>query len=151
MNKLEEYIRENASQLDTALPPSGAETEFLERWESAEKGKKSRIFYFALTAVAAAVAVALAILPWRADSFRGVEDNPDAVYEHYLAAVADAWEVAAYDEEAAEMLSSLTQEAIPLRDQLPDELSPQEQAAILRAHYGDLLSGVDKMMKTVKR
>ena len=150
MNKFEEYIRENASELDTALPPSGAEAQFLERWEAAEKGRKKRIFYFAFSA-AAAVAVILALLPWKPSGFRGVGDNPDAVYEHYLAVVADAWEVAACDEEAAAMLGSLTEEAIPLRDQLPDELSPREQAAILRAHYADLLEGVHRIMKTVKR
>jgi hypothetical protein len=150
MNKLEEFIQANASQLDTALPPSGAEEQFLERWEAAEKGRKKRIFYFAFSA-AAAVAVILALLPWKSAGFRGLGNNPDAVYEHYLAVVADAWEVAAYDEEAAAMLESLTNEAIPLRDLLPDELSPREQAAILRAHYGDLLEGVDKIMKSVKR
>ena len=147
MNKLEEYIRTHASQLDTALPPSGVEEQFLERWEAGEKGRKRKIYYFAFSA-AAAVALVLALLPWKSWS---LGNNPDAVYEHYLAAVADAWEVAACDEEAAAMLGSLTDEAIPLRDQLPDELSSREQAAILRAHYGDLLSGVDKIINTVKR
>ena len=147
MNRLEDYIRANASQLDTALPPSEAEAQFLDRWEAEEKGKRRKIFYFAFSA-AAAVALVLALLPWKSWV---LGNNPDAVYEHYLAAVADAWEVAAYDEEAAAMLGSLTEEAIPLRDQLPDELSSREQAAILRAHYGDLLSGIDKIMKTVKR
>ena len=149
MNKLEEYIRANASQLDTALPPSGAEEQFLERWEEGEKSRKRKIYYFAFTA-AAAVAILLALLPWKS-SFRVLGNDPNAVYEHYLAAVADAWELAACDEEAAAMLGSLTDEAIPLRDQLPDELSSREQAAILRAHYGDILSGVDKIMKTVIR
>lgn len=150
MSKLEEHIREHASQLDTAVPPFGTEEQFLERWEAAEKGKRRRIFYFAIPAAAAA-ALVLALLPWKAGSFRGVENTPDAVYEHYLAVVADAWEVAAADEDASALLSCLTDETIPLRDQLPDELSPEEQAAILRAHYGDLLEGVDKVMKTIKR
>ena len=147
MNRLEEYIRANASQLDTALPPSEAEARFLERWEAENKGKRRKIYYFAFSA-AAAVALLLALLPWNS---WGLGNDPDAVYEHYLAAVADAWELVSYDEEAAAMLGSLTQEAIPLRDQLPDELSSREQAAILRSYYGDLLSGVDKIMKTVKR
>jgi hypothetical protein len=150
MNKLEEYIRENATGLDTALPPEGTDAQFLARWEAAERGKKRRIFSFAFSAVAAALLV-LVLLPRKADSFQGVENTPDAVYAHYLALVADAWEVAGADEEAAEMLSSLTEEAVPLRDQLPDELSPQEQADILRDYYGDLLAGVDKVMKTIKR
>ena len=150
MSKLEEYIREQAPAFDTATLPEGAEERFLDRWEAAEKSKKARIFYFAVSAAAAA-ALILAILPWKADSFRGVENNPDAVYEHYLAVVADAWEVAAADDEAADMLSSLTEESVPLMDQLPEELTPEEQAAILRAHYGDLLEGVDKVLKTIKR
>lgn len=148
MNKLEEYIRENASRLDTALPPEGTEEQFLARWE-VEKGKKKRLFYLVLPAAAALLV--LALLPWKSNTFRGVENTPDAVYAHYLALVADAWEEAGADEEAAAMLACLTEEAVPLRDQLPDELSQEEQAAILRSYYGDLLAGVDKVMKTIKR
>jgi hypothetical protein len=150
MNKLEEYIRANASRLDTALPPEGTEEQFLERWETAQKSRKRRVFYVALCS-AAAVALVLALLPWKADSSLGVENDPDAVYARYLAVVADAWEKVGADEEASDMLGSLTDETIPLRDQLPDELSPKEQAEILRAHYGDLLEGVDKIMKTIKQ
>ena len=150
MNKLEEYIRANASRLDTALPPKGAEEQFLKRWEMAQKSRKRRIFYIAFCS-AAAVALVLALLPWKADSFRGVENDPEAVYARYLAVVADAWEKVGADEEAADMLGSLTDESVPLGDQLPEELSSQERASILRAHYGDMLEGVDKIMKTVKR
>jgi hypothetical protein len=150
MNKLEEYIRANASRLDTALPPKGTEEQFLERWEIAQKSRKRRVFYIAFSA-AAAVALVLALLPWKADSFRGVENDPEAVYARYLAVVADAWEKVGADEEAADMLGSLTDESVPLGDQLPEELSSQERASILRAHYGDMLEGVDKIMKTVKR
>lgn len=150
MNNLEEYIREHASQLDSALPPKGTEEQFLQRWEAAEKSSRRRFIYWAACAAAAALLV-LALLPWKTDSFRGVENNPDAVYARYLALVADAWEVAGADEEAAEWLGSLTEEAVPLRNQLPDELSPEEQAEILRSYYGDLLAGVDKVMKTIKR
>lgn len=149
MDKLEQYIRVHARELDSALPPAAAEEDFLQRWEAAEKGKSRKIYSFWST-VAAAVIV-LALLPWKQDSFRGVQNNPDAIYEHYLAAVADAWTVLGTDEEASAVLSNLTEEAIPLRDQLPEELSPEEQSAILRAHYGDLLAGVDKLMKTIKQ
>lgn len=150
MSKLEKYIREQAPSLDTAQLPEGAEDRFLQRWEASEKSRKRRIFLYTFSAIAAVVLV-LAVLPWKSDSFRGVENNPDAIYARYLAIVSDAWEVAAADEDAMYMLSSLTEEPVPLQDQLPEELSPEEQAVILRAHYGSLLEGVDKVLKTIKR
>lgn len=143
MNKIEEYIRKNAAQFDTALPPESAEELFLLRWEASQKSKKRRIFFYSLS-VAAAVAM-LVLLPWKI-----VGSNPNTVYSHYLAAVADAWAVVGADEDAAQMLSSLTYEAVPLADQLPEDLTPREQAEILDAYYGELLEGVNKIVKTIK-
>ena len=144
MSNLEEYIRENTSQLDTALPPEGTQEQFLLRWETGRK--RQRLFYYAVSA-AAALALLLALQPW--NSFRGTGSHPDAVYQRYMALAAEAWEDVAADEQASAALLSLTEEAVPLLEQLPEELSPREQAAILRAYYGDLLAGVDKVKKTV--
>lgn len=143
MNNLEEYIRENAARLDTALTPESAEEMFLLRWEAGQKSRKRRIFFYSLS-VAAAVAL-LAVLPWKY-----FNNSPNAVYSRYLASVADAWELVGENEEAAQMLSSLTYEAVPLADQLPEDLSPREQAEILNAYYGELLEGVNKIVKTIK-
>jgi len=143
MNKLEEYIRDNAAQLDTALPPESAEELFLMRWEAGQKTRKRRVFFYSLS-IAAAVAMLL-VLPWKI-----LNNNPNAVYSRYLAAVADAWEVVGANEDAAQMLSSLTYEAVPLADQLPEDLSPKAQAEILNAYYGELLEGVNKVVKTIK-
>ena len=123
---------------------------FLQRWETSAKSKRRRIFLFAFSA-AAAVALVIALFPGEKDSFRGVGNNPDAIYARYLAVVADAWKTAGADEAAAEMLGNITDEPVPLMDQLPEELSPEEQASILRAHYGSLLEGVDQVLKTIKR
>ena len=144
MDRLEKYIRENASKLDSALPPEGCQEQFLARWEGERKSKRIRIFYFGVSA-AAAVALLLALQPWTNYRFWGAGNNPDAVYQRYMAHVARAWEEVAVDEEASAALMSLTEEAISLRDQLPEELSPGEQAAILRTYYGDILSGIDKI------
>jgi len=143
MNKLEEYIRENAAQLDTALPPESAEEMFLMRWETGQKVRKRRIFFYSLS-VAAAIVI-LVMVPWMI-----VNSNPNTVYSRYLAAVADAWEVVAADEDAAQMLSSITYEAVPLADQLPEDLSPREKVQILNEYYGELLEGVNKVVKTIK-
>ena len=43
---------------------------------------------------------------------------------------------------------SLSEEAVPMLDQLPDELSDSEKATILRSYYGSLLDGLMDLEKT---
>jgi len=153
MSNLEEYIRENAAAFDTEALPEGAEERFLDRLEAepAAGSPVLRRFLFAFAgAAAAALALVFSLGNREPDWFRGVENTPEAVYASYLDRVADAWTVAGPDEEASTQLSGLTEEAIPLADQLPDELSSEQKAAILKAYYGELLDGVGEILRTIK-
>ena len=147
MNSLEEYIRNNATALDTELPPEGAEDRFLARWEAGRS--RVRIFRTVLPAAAAAALAVLLLLPpagrsrdWR----RAAGDTPESVYAGYMAQVTKAWEKAGPDEIRSEQLRNLTEEAVPLADQLPDELSDAEKAVILKEHYNTILDGVHHIL-----
>ena len=73
-----------------------------------------------------------------------------AIYARYLARVEDSWQELATDEAAADLLRNLTEESIPLIDQLPDELPDAEKAAILEDCYGALLDGAQKIRQNIK-
>ena len=61
----------------------------------------------------------------------------------------DCQEVSAYDGE--DVIEDITNEPIPLIDQLPDELSDAEKVAILQEHYGNLLDAVAQYKETLAR
>ena len=147
MSKFEEYVRSNAVAFDTELPPAGAEERFLGRWEAGHS--RVRILRTVLPAAAAAALAVLLLLPPAGSSrdwLRRAGDTPESVYSGYMAQVTKAWEKAGTDESRSEQLRNLTEEAIPLADQLPDELSDSEKAVILKEHYNTILDGVHQIL-----
>ena len=156
MNNWETYIRQHAAELDTAPLPEEAEERFLDRWE-AQNTRRVRISQtrrIVLWSAAAAAAVALLVLLRPAapkDWFRGIDNTPEAVYSSYLAQVEHAWELAGPYEDLCDQLSGLTEETVPMLEQLPEELPAAEQAQILRDYYGALLDGVESILKTNKK
>ena len=151
MSKLDDFIRDNAEAFDTELPPEGAEDRFLRKWEAGRM--KVRIFRTVLPAAAAAALAAVLLLPpagRSTDWLRGAGDTPEGIYLAYMEQVSAAWEKAGPDEILSAQLSSVTEEAIPLLDLLPDELGDAEKSAILREHYNTLLDGVHNLLTNAK-
>lgn len=147
MSKLEEFMRSNAGAFDTELPPEGAEDRFLGRWEAGRS--RVRILRTVLPAAAAAALAVLLLLPpadRSRDWLRDADDTPEGIYAGYMAQVTKAWQVAGADELRSEQLRSLTEEVIPLNDQLPDEISDAEKVLILKEHYNTILNGVHDIL-----
>ena len=148
MNRLEDYIRSNAAAFDTELPPEGAEDRFLGRWAAADR-RKVRMLRTLLPAAAAAALATLLLLPpadRSRDWLRSADNTPEGIYSAYMAQVTKAWEKAGSDEGLSIQLESLTDETVPLFDQLPEELGDDEKTAILREHYNSLLDGVHLLL-----
>jgi hypothetical protein len=147
MSKLEDYIRSNAGAFDAEPLPEGAEERFLGRWEAGRS--RVRILRTVLPAAAAAALAVLLLLPPAGSSrdwLRAAGDTPEGVYAGYMAQVTKAWAEAGTDEDKSEMLRNLTEETVPLADQLPDELSDAEKAVILKEHYNTILDGVHQIL-----
>lgn len=152
MSKLEDYIRSNAGAFDAELPPEGAEERFLARWEAGRS--RVRIFRTVLPAAAAAALAVLLLLPPAGrgrDWLRSAGNTPESVYAGYIAQVSKAWEKAGPDEDKSEILRNLTEETVPLADQLPDELSDAEKADILKEHYNTILDGVHQILAMTEK
>lgn len=147
MNQLEEYVSKNAAAFDSGVLPEGAEERFLARWDAARRRRRVAI-PFAVLAVAASLAAVLFIQgTGTRDWLRKAEQTPEGIYSGYLAAVSSVWEKVGEDEEASETLAILTEETVPLGEQLPSELSDAERTAILRDYYNTLLDGADRIRK----
>ena len=148
MMDLEKYIRENREAFDTETPPEGSEEMFLSRLE-ARTGK--RLLFRILTMTAAAAVLAIVTLTLKNGRFRGTGNEPEAVYARYLAEMEDIWETVGPDEDASLLLAMVTDEAIPLANQLPEELTPRERAGILREYYGTLLDKAEIIRKSINK
>lgn len=149
MTELEKYIRANAAAFDTESPAEGHEARFLTRLEPAAPSRWRRILRsfrsspvpaFALS-LACTLLLVLVVRP--GDPFRGVADDPEAIYLAYMDRVADLYRTAPAERGAEwdNTLQALTEEEVPLYEQIPEELPRRQQARILKDYYASLLAG----------
>ena len=161
MSKLERYIRANARAFDTQEAPPGHEERFLALLDAsgaapdaAPAARRASIspwrsflgrpaaWSFALAALAAAV---LLLRP--ADPFRKAGNDPAAIYQAYMDQVAGLYGAFPPEDSASwdRALQEVTEEDIPLFEQLPEELSTRERTRILKAYYGELLASARQL------
>ena len=84
--------------------------------------------------------------------------TPEAVYAAYLEEVGKLYELLA-DNTGADngtvdweaVLHELTEENMPLFDQLPEELSASEKTALLKQYYGGLLNEAGQIRKQLNK
>lgn len=158
MTELEQYIRRNAAAFDTETPAEGHEARFLARLDEAVGGPRPvgqrrsfRAFLFpaggrfrrpAVWALAVACALLLVLVIRPGDPFRGVPNDPEAIYLAYMDRVADIYQALPAEGSAEwdDALQDLTEEEDPLYTQVPGELPRRQQGRILKQYYGELLA-----------
>ena len=128
----------------------GHEERFEAKLEARLARRRRRVPLFWASA-AAAVLVLILWIGINRPHFRNAH-TPEAVYCAYLDKVGLYYErlgetgaTDAGEWEAA--LMALTDETIPLFDQLPDEMSSREKVKVLKRYYGNLLDGVALLSK----
>ena len=144
MENLEKYIQDNLEQFNCGEMPLGHQERFMAKLQAtqvAPERKAPRLFsrrsLFAATAAAAAIVIAFFI----------TTSSPASDSDDYTIAIHEVAEEM-YIEEAEIMImlgeddqnivnsvKSITEEAIPLSEQLPAELSQEKRAQILREYY----------------
>ena len=149
---MEKYIQDNLGQFNTGELPHGHQERFMAKLKQVQKPGRirplTRRAIFASTA-AAAVIIALTIT--------GIPIYKQARLEHSVQELAE--EMYRQEAEILQMFSqeeqyminnvkAITEEAIPLAEQLPDELSPEKRAHILREYYKAKTAAL-KQMKTL--
>ena len=108
--------------------------------------------------LAAAAAVGLIVwlcLPGGQSRFRHA-NSPEAVYEAYLEQIGELYRLLATNSDDPSVdwesvIQEMTDEVIPLYEQLPDELSDKEKTAILKDYYGGILDDAAQLQEEMKR
>lgn len=152
MEKLEKYIQDNLEQFNCGEMPAGHQERFLARLAETQPEARpetqalaprriphlfSRKAIFAATSAAAAIIIALVATM----GTKGQQEDDYTIDIQELAQemyMEEAETLILFSEEDQYMVTnvkSITNEAIPLADQLPDELSPEQRAEILRKYY----------------
>jgi hypothetical protein len=149
MDRLEQYIKENINSFDAELPPSGSRARFMARLEAEKaRNKVVRLRHVWMSAAVSAAAVVAALVAF---SYSGADKD---IERSILAMNSQEAQVIALVEKVCpqEMdvvmssIRSITVEAIPITDQLPDELPEKERIRIIKDYYGRKIEALQDIM-----
>lgn len=149
MDRLEQYIKENRNSFDAELPPSGSRERFMARLEAEKARRKAVRFRHVWMSAAVSAAAVLAALV--AFSYSGADKD---IERSILAMSSQEAQVIALVEEVCpqEMdvvmssIRSITFEAIPFTDQLPDEIPEKERIRLITDYYGRKIEALQELM-----
>ena len=144
MENLEKYIQDNLEQFNCGEMPLGHQERFMAKLQAAQAAperKPPRLFsrrsIFAATAAAAAIVIAFFITTGSPAS--DGDDYTIAIHEvaeeMYIEEAEIMIMLGEDDQNIVNSVKSITEEAIPLSEQLPTELSQEKRAQILREYY----------------
>lgn len=136
--------------------PEGHEARFEARCDRRLKRQRRRQLAFRWSAAAAALALVVAL------NFAGSRSSllrartPEAIYTAYLKEVGDLYKLMATNsrDDAIDwegVLSELTEENVPLYEQLPEEMSRREKTSVLRRYYGGILREAGQLKEINKK
>ena len=168
MENLEKYIKENLEKFDSAEMPAGHKERFLEKLSASETNDQSKAkeplkivqlfrskrsgLIWSFSSVAAILIIALSIGSPSSEEFRVLDENGTEYTTLMITLENEIIEMSKNcnkksAKEALKASRSVTFEAIPITEQLPDELSDEERAKILRRYYKEKTDGL-KRIKT---
>lgn len=146
MTELEKYISSNLEAFDSEPVPEGSKARFMDAVGTARRKSRMRVISIAFSCIAAACA-AFMVLPVRPDIARELQRHHMKMAEIETEIMVLAGKE--YPSEAEAIMStvrSITAEAIPLEEQLPDEMSIKEKSRILNEYYDQKIDALEKVI-----
>lgn len=147
MTELEKYISSNLEAFDSEPMPEGSKVRFMDAVREERRKRRVKIIRLAFAGIAAACA-ALMVFTSVPDLSRELKLHHQRLAEKEIEIMAMA-EMEYPDETDIIMntVRSITAEAIPLEDQLPDEMSLREKSRILDEYYGRKVSALEELIE----
>lgn len=151
MTELERYISSNIDAFDCESIPEGGKERFMDAVRQERRENRIQVLSIAFTGMAACIAIIMAIL---------VEpDISKELERHYTRMAMKENEILTIVErecpEETDMimntLRTITADAIPLEEQLPEELSTKEKSRILNEYYDLKYSALENLMANISR
>lgn len=146
MTELERYINANPGAFDSEPVPAGSRDRFMAAVNAERRKLRHRRSILAFTGMAAAAALAL-VLSFRPDLSKELERHHSRLAEKENEIMVMAEREFPYElESLRNTIRSITTEAIPLEDQLPDELPVKEKSRILNDYYNQKYAALESLM-----
>ncbi len=148
MDRLEKYIRDNRKAFDSGPLPPGSRERFMKKMESPSHGMRRHTILAYAAGIAACTMIAM-LIGWR--TARPVENEYMAMLNSLDAEIIEM--VKDYDERTADEITRASKfiihDTIPLEEQLPDELAPEEKELILKEHYEKKAEGLRRIKENL--
>lgn len=146
MTELEKYISSNLEAFDSEPMPEGSKVRFMDAVREERRKRRVKIIRLAFTGIAAACA-ALTVFLAKPDISRELERHHTRLAEKESEILILAGKVYPYEADAImSTVRSITAEAIPLEDQLPDEMSLKDRRRILKEYYNHKINALEEVM-----
>lgn len=146
MTELEKYISSNLEAFDSEPMPEGSKVRFMDAVREERRKRRVKIIRLAFTGIAAACA-ALTVFLAKPDISRELERHHTRLAEKETEILILAGKVYPYEADAIlSTVRSITAEAIPLEDQLPDEMSLKDRRRILKEYYNHKINALEEVM-----
>ena len=151
MTELERHISSNIDAFDCEPIPEGGKERFMDAVRQERRKNRIQVLSIAFTGMAACIAIIMAVL---------VEpDISKELERHYTRMSMKENEILTivereYPEETdmiMNILRTISADAIPLEDQLPEELSTKEKSRILNEYYDLKYSALENLMANISR
>lgn len=153
MDKMEKYITAHRHEFDADVLPAGSRERFMATVQAngvvqaQKRRKRARALSLSFAGLAAACAAVMTVLFSQPDLSRELERQHRrlAVKESEIMILADK-EFPQDKELIVSTIRAILIEAIPLEDQLPDEISVKERNEILKSYYNRKYAALENLM-----
>lgn len=151
MDNMEKYIAEHRHEFDSDAVPAGSRERFmaaaLAQKQEQKRRKRARVLSLSSAGLAAACAAVMMVPFSQPDLSRELERQHRrlADKENEIMILADK-EFPQEKEMIISTIRAILIEAIPLEDQLPDEISAKEKSEILTSYYDRKYAALENLM-----
>ena len=148
MDKIEKYIAEHRSEFDSSAPAGSRERFMAAAQAQAQKRRRrARVISLSFAGLAAACTAVFMVLFSQPDLSHELERHHKrlAEKESEIMILADQ-EFPQEKELILNTIRAILVEAIPLEDQLPEELSVKEKSEILKSYYDRKYAALENLM-----
>ena len=146
MTELERYILDNREEFDSEPVPESSRERFMASVAAERRKRRVRFTGLASTGIAAALA-AILTLTHQPDMETVIEKHHTRLAEKEQDIISLTQESHPYEmEEMINSIRSITFEAIPLEEQLPEELPVKERVRILNEYYNLKYEALESLM-----
>ncbi len=151
MTELERYISSNTEAFDCEPIPEGGKERFMDAFRQERRRNRIQILSMAFTGMAACIAIIMAVLV-EPDISKELERHYRrmAMKENEILTIVGR-ECPEETDMIMNTLRTITADAIPLEDQLPDELSAKDKSRILNEYYDLKYSALENLMTNISR